>query len=450
MSAIIHNSFRKYNADNFITSIGTNKVYLVIGKDTPWNGASAGEYNEPTPTDTAIPIPIDTTVAPLIHHADMIAAKLIPLSSVSHVIKRVNWVSGTQYFEYNHMQDDIIEEDFFVFTSAFRVYKCISNYDGAVSTVEPTGVSTDIIETVDNYRWKFMFEVPQGEVLKFVTSDWIPVKTLLTDDSSDQWDVQDSATHGALEHIDVIAGGTGYKSNVGTAQTGTTTSITLELGADATDDYYNNMTVFIRAGTGANQLRTITDYEGDTKIAHVDSAWTVGQEPTTTSEYSVMPAMSITSTGDVPGTGAVARVSSVDAVGGGIIKKVSMVTAGSGYNFATAVVSGLSGGTGAVINPIISPQGGHGSDPVSELGGAFVMLNARLIGYEGADFPVDDDFRKVHLLSNPKSGGSAATATTYNYTEVDDGTGQMIYTEFRTPINRASDSTEDIKLVVEF
>ena len=128
-----------------------------------------------------------------------------------------------------------------------------------------------------------------------------------------------------------------------------------------------------------------------------------------------------------------------------------MISVGSGYSRATATVD-LGGGTGAIITPKISPQGGHGSNPVAELGGAFVMLNARLIGYEGADFPVGPtgQFRKVHLLSNPQSGGNLATATTYNALEMDDGTGQMIYTEFRTPINRASDSTEDIKLVVEF
>ena len=128
-----------------------------------------------------------------------------------------------------------------------------------------------------------------------------------------------------------------------------------------------------------------------------------------------------------------------------------MISVGSGYSKATATVD-AGGGTGAIITPKISPQGGHGSNPVAELGGAFVMLNARLIGYEGADFPVgpSGQFRKVHLLSNPEAGGSLATATTYNALEMDDGTGQMIYTEFRTPINRASDSTEDIKLVVEF
>ena len=444
MSAIIHNSFRKYNADNFIASMGINKVYLMIGKNSPWSGASAGEYVETTPTDAVIPVPIDTTVSPYIHHADMIAAKLIPLSSVSHVIKRVNWVSSTVYVEYDHLQDDIIDTDFFVFTSAFRVYKCISNFNGAASSVEPTGVSTDIIETADNYRWKFMFEVPQGDVLKFVTSDWIPVKEITVDDSSDQWAVQEAAVNGAIDHIRVTDGGTGYKSGVGTAITGTSTNITLELGANATDDYYNGLTIFITSGTGANQLRTITDYEGSTKIATVDAVWTVGQEPNNTSEYSIAPPVTVTSGGI--GTGSIARVSNVD---GGVIKKIAMVSVGTNYVASTASVTG-GGGTGAVITPIIAPPGGHGSNAVAELGGAFVMMNARLIGNEGADFPVGDDFRKVHLLSNPKTAGVLATGTTYNGNEIDDGTGEMIYTEFRTPINRASDSTEDIKLVVEF
>lgn len=446
MSAIIHNSFRKYNADNFITSIGTNKVYLMIGKDSPWSGASAGEYTETTPNDALIPIPIDTTIAPFLHHKDMIAAKLIPASSVSHVIKRVDWTSGTVYVEYSHTIDDIIDQDFFVFTSAFRVYKCISNFGGAASTVEPTGVSTDIIETADNYRWKFMFEVPQGEVLKFVTSDWIPTKFLPADDQSSQWDVQTAAVDGALEHIDVTAGGTGYKSATGTAQSGTTNTITLALGSDANDDYYNGLTIFISAGTGVNQFKTITDYDGTTKVATVDSDWTVGQEPNSSSDYYIAPAVTITKDPTTSGTGAVARVSSVDA---GVIKKVAMVSKGSGYRLATAAVNG-GGGTSATLEPRMSPAGGHGSNAVAELGGAFVMLNARLIGAEGADFPVGDDFRKVHLLSNPTTGGVAATAPTYNAIEIDDNSGEMIYTEFRTPINRASDSTEDIKLVVEF
>ena len=77
MPAIITNAFRTYNADNFISAFSSNKMYLMIGKDAAWSGASLGQYAESSPSDTAIPVPIDTTVAPFIHHNDMIAAKLI-------------------------------------------------------------------------------------------------------------------------------------------------------------------------------------------------------------------------------------------------------------------------------------------------------------------------------------------------------------------------------------
>ena len=78
------------------------------------------------------------------------------------------------------------------------------------------------------------------------------------------------------------------------------------------------------------------------------------------------------------------------------------------------------------------------------------MINVRLTGTEGGDFVVGDDFRKVILITNPTASGAAATATTYSGTELDDDSGEQIYVEYRAPINRASDQTEDVKLVVEF
>jgi len=61
------------------------------------------------------------------------------------------------------------------------------------------------------------------------------------------------------------------------------------------------------------------------------------------------------------------------------------------------------------------------------------------------------------LIANPNASGSAATASTYSGgvagssdNELDEDSGEMIYIEFRAPINRASDQTEDVKLVVEF
>ena len=442
MPAIITNAFRTYNADNFIGSFATNKVYLMIGKADSWSGASAGQYSESSPSDTAIPTPKDTTVAPYIHHNDMIAAKLINASDVSHVVKRTDWTSGTVYTEYDHNQDDQIDQTFFVMTDQYNVYKCISNYGGVVSTVKPTGQSSSIIETSDNYRWKFMYEVQQADVLKYVTTDWIPIKYLTTNDGTAQWTVQQAAVDGALEHIDVTAGGTGYvNTNTGTAQTGSTsTTIKLASTASATDDIYNSMTVYISSGTGSGQIKVITDYVGSTKVATV-SAWTT--TPDATSVYEVMPAISITTT---EGTGATARCSSVV---GGIVKKVAMTAVGTGYRSGTATLTG-GGGTGCTLEPRIGPKNGHGKNAKTELGGAYVMMNVRLTGTEGGDFVVGDDFRKVILITNPYVSGSAATATTYSGAEMDDDSGEQIYVEFRAPINRASDQTEDVKLVVEF
>ncbi len=450
MSAIINNSFRKFNADNFITAIGANKVYLMIGKNDPWASTSAGEYIETSPSDVDVPIPLDTHVSQYLHYNDMIAAKLIAQTDVSHVLKRVDWTSGVVYLEYDAYADDVIDQNFFVFTTAFRVYKCIGNNQGAVSTIEPTGTSTSIIETSDNYRWKFMFEVQQADVLKFVTTDWIPVNSPATSNQPEQAAVESAAVSGALDHISVSNGGTLYKSATGTAQGGITNNITLAATGNQNNDYYNGMTVFVSSGTGSGQIRTITDYDGTTKNATVGDTWTT--IPDNTSVYEVMPAVTLTPlAGDTPiASGAVARVSGVSQPAG-IITKVSMVSSGNNYRFVTAeVISGANGGDAATLQPRVSPPGGHGKNAVSELGGAYVMLNSRLIGNEGSDFPVEDDFRKVHLLLNPTANNAPATLGTYNNLELDQDSGSIIYTEFRGPIIRASDSTEDIKLVCEF
>ena len=79
MSAIINNSFRKYQADNFIGSFSTNNIYLAIGKNDPWAGASAGEYIETTPSDTSIPVPIDTTVSSFLHYDDICTSFMVQI-----------------------------------------------------------------------------------------------------------------------------------------------------------------------------------------------------------------------------------------------------------------------------------------------------------------------------------------------------------------------------------
>ena len=68
----------------------------------------------------------------------------------------------------------------------------------------------------------------------------------------------------------------------GTAQAGAADTITLAAAASAVDDYYNGMKVRLTGGTGSGQIRTIIDYVGSTKVATVDSNWSVNPDATTT------------------------------------------------------------------------------------------------------------------------------------------------------------------------
>ena len=72
----------------------------------------------------------------------------------------------------------------------------------------------------------------------------------------------------------------------GTAQTATNDTITLASGKSSVDDTYNNYIIKITSGTGAGQTRKITDYNGTTKVATIDSAWTTN--PDSTSDYSIV------------------------------------------------------------------------------------------------------------------------------------------------------------------
>ena len=111
----------------------------------------------------------------------------------------------------------ITDANFFVVTDEYNVYKCIDNNGGAQSTTKPTGTGTTIISTADSYRWKYMYTVSPADVLKFVSTDFIPAKKVITNPGStdpyyNQYLVEQAAVDGKLEHVVISAAGTSYSS----------------------------------------------------------------------------------------------------------------------------------------------------------------------------------------------------------------------------------------------
>ena len=118
-------------------------------------------------------------------------------------------------------------------------------------------------------------------------------------------------------------------------------------------------------------------------------------------------------------------------VAGGVVTAVTVTDAGTGYTFGTIsnaqiVAAGATSLTGAELDVIIPPKGGHGKNAIEELGGFFVMLNTSLEGTESGnsgDVTVANDFRKISLIRDPNASGSAATATTLRGTKAINLTG---------------------------
>jgi len=153
--------------------------------------------------DETPPIPLDTIVSDYINDEQMIGMKRATASDVSHVIPRVNWTSGVSYTQWDSEVNGLtISGTHYVMNSSFQVYKCIGNFSGANSTVEPTGTSTAIVETADFYRWKYMYTIDAGDAEKFLSTSWIPVKINAT--------VQSAALEGTIGHVRIDGGGTGY------------------------------------------------------------------------------------------------------------------------------------------------------------------------------------------------------------------------------------------------
>jgi hypothetical protein len=121
------------------------------------------------------------------------------------------------------------------------------------------------------------------------------------------------------------------------------------------------------------------------------------------------------------GSGGVCTVT----VAGGAVTAVTVTTPGTGYTYAyirvaDIVTAGASSLSGAELDVIIEPKGGHGKNAIEELGGFFVMMNTNFEAGEASnsgDFTTANDFRRVVLMRDINSGGSAATATTLRNTK---------------------------------
>ena len=153
------------------------------------------------------------------------------------------------------------------------------------------------------------------------------------------------------------------------------------------------MPVPIGIGYIPNPLLNPNNLKTPAGIGNIDVVnVTEGGEGYDTSKATV----TISITGD--GSGAAASA----IVANGMIQDIVITNPGTNYSYANvSIISDL--GSGAKAIAPASPVGGHGLDPVSELGCSNVMLTCQFDGSENEYIPTDITYNQLGLVYDPLS-----------------------------------------------
>ena len=173
-----------------VSEAANTKMFLTFGRVTEWANEEA-----PDQANTSHLGQID-------FWNTMVGGKRIFENDIEHVIPRIDWTAGTSYDQYDDRDENLFDRNFYVLTSDNNVYKCLSNNTGGLSTVEPTSETTSsTTQTSDDYVWKFMYKMNSEDKHRFMNSEYMPVRELVDDNGSLQYDIQSSAISGQINTI---------------------------------------------------------------------------------------------------------------------------------------------------------------------------------------------------------------------------------------------------------
>ena len=498
MSAIITEKFRSHNATNFyesFTESSPNTYYLFIGKATPFTtGTSGGSDSSPS-------TPADSVSREFYNWDAMIAAKKIPSTDITYALPRRDWSNGTTYDMYD---DDIsssntatsgatnlFDSSFYFITSDYRVYKVLDNNGGsAYSGSEPTSTSTSPF-ALGGYVLKYMYALTASEAAKYLTTDYMPV----SDDST----VTTAATDGKIESLSITAG-SGYTDGTYYAAVyGDGTSAGTSSGA------------IVRITVSSGSIASFGLTAGsDTTIHDGGAAYTFGTV-NLGSSYTFSDSGLSSSSSMGSGSGGVVQVvispkeghgnDAVAELGGHYVMTSTTVTQAEGDDFSTAndfrqvglVVDPTTFGTSTVASSstarqtyVVKGSSVSGTFTADEkITQASTGAVGKVVEYDSdrsllyyqqerfGDFGTSSTtggyvaFSGTNVITGDSSSATLTPSSTtesvtlannntlsltsgYANPELQPDSGQIVYLENRKPISRASDQTEDIKLIIEF
>ena len=472
-------------------------------------------------TEDVPPLPLDNQAEIIAIHDEIIAAKRITDTFARAVIRRYNWdlVSNPKYDmwkpDYSATPGgggqigktaatgatSIADAKFYVMNTAYEVFKCLyngqnpSNASGQNATEEPittganyasgTGLYTET--TGAGYIWKYMYTIPTDDVLRFLSSDFLPI---VLPANSSRTAVTAAAVAGACDVVVIEDTGSGlpasqtlYTSIKGDGTGGIVKFITngsggitsAEIQARGSGYTYANVllgngNLFSNVGL-TTAVATVSGWKGALEVILPPLGGHGKDHELELNAKRVMTNIRLTyseGSGDFPVDNDFRRIgilkdpynfgtttfSTADTLSGLKALKINGATAdfipderiqqtvSGGTAFGTVVSWTLD--SGSTVNGVLKYIQTNDTHTDSGVVRAFASNGANAItgALSAASGTVNTSYAGA-LLGATFAAGLANP-------EVENNSGEVIYVENRRLITRAPDQIEDIKLVIEF
>ena len=417
---------------------GTKTLYVFYGRPNAF------------PNNDTVPTPTNSLLDEEDIRKTITAMRKVFPSEVRRAFKKYTWSSGTRYNQYSNRVDTSAFgsggastiQPYYVLTQDERIYKVISNNNGAQSTVEPREDRNDIFTTSDGYRWKLLIKYEGSLLRKFSSTTHLPfpdtnnIQAALEGGEVDRLVITDTVSpisnkYTGLTEVPFFVEGDAPLTTATLAEFKVTavTSIigglagTGKLKADGIELTSGGAGYFFDSTAGRNKkvpvkfrikigALTDTNFSAGLNVTTGYGLATIDQTSNTVS------AIDVIDPGAGYPVGAIVEVVQSPAIVYGKLNAEKEITSfeitqnGKGFKSANLV---------SVVDPeaniqkldndidvILSPSKGHGGDIQKELNASSLFINVR-VSSSNEDFTIANDFRQVGLIENPKQFGTTTS-----------------------------------------
>ena len=341
-------------------------------------------------------------------------------ADVRYMFYKNNWVSGTTYDDFDDKEDVTLMNTTVTVPDDegnYLVFKCLENNSGGASTVTPSlsGIdpaSYEDIATADNYVWKYMFAVSASEAAIYQTTDSLPLPYPAYGDAQVISAASESVSQIVIEETpanqfsaylfgkatdstncsDVIVFSAVQNANIKNLVVSITPKVGFSLYTNT--NAYANM--YLKTPNGEVYDILASSFAEEDKL-NITIDTTDSITPTTVCQ--VVPKINVSQS---TLTGTPCRAYGIINQYGTLIR-VGFRTKGTEYKFATAEMAyprSLTTPGTTTLRCVVSPRGGHGSNPIAELAMSRLAIITNFSG-EAATIPDSNTYTKVGLVKNP-------------------------------------------------